>query len=183
MSLNRTSKHSLNTSRVHDYSISLGNTFLCLTTVLEKWYFLLSSLNLPWQNLRPFPLILSLVTWAKRPTPSSLQPLQVVVQSDKVFPERPLLQTEQSQLPQLLLLRPVLQTPHQLCCPSLGVVQGLDVFLAVRGPKLNTVLEARPHQFWIQRENYIPAPASNTVSDTSQDECSEYVTICTYCSE
>ena len=30
---------------------------------------LISNLNLPWRNLRPFPLVLSLVTWKKRPTP------------------------------------------------------------------------------------------------------------------
>jgi len=60
--------------------------------------------------------------------------------------EPPLLQTEQSQLLQLLLIRPVLQTPHQVCCPSLDTLQGLDVFLTVRGPKLDTVLEVWPHQ-------------------------------------
>uniref|UniRef100_A0A8D0FA34 C-type lectin domain-containing protein n=1 Tax=Strix occidentalis caurina TaxID=311401 RepID=A0A8D0FA34_STROC len=34
----------------------------------------LVSLNLPWRNLRPFPLVLSLITWLKRLIPSSLQP-------------------------------------------------------------------------------------------------------------
>jgi len=37
-------------------------------------FFLLSNLNLPWHNLRLFPLILSLVNWEKRPSPTSLQP-------------------------------------------------------------------------------------------------------------
>jgi len=36
--------------------------------------FLISNLNLPWRNLRPFPLTLSLVTWEKRPKLTSLQP-------------------------------------------------------------------------------------------------------------
>ena len=66
--------------------------------------------------------------------------LQVVIESNMVSPEPPLLQTEQSQLLQPLLIRPVLQTPHQLCCPPLDMLQGLDVFLAVRDPKLGTVL-------------------------------------------
>ena len=70
--------------------------------------------------------------------------LQVVTESTKVSTEPPLLQTEQSQLLQPLLIR--LQTPHQLCCPALDTLQGLDVFLTVRGPKLDTVLEVRPHQ-------------------------------------
>ena len=72
--------------------------------------------------------------------------LQVDIESNKVSPEPPLLQTEQSQLLQSLLIRPVLQTPHQLCCPPLDTFQGLDVFLTVRGPKLDTILEVRPHQ-------------------------------------
>ena len=38
---------------------------------------------------------------------------QVTVGSDKVSPEPPLLQTEQSQLLQLLPIRPVLQTLHR----------------------------------------------------------------------
>ena len=62
--------------------------------------------------------------------------LQVVIESNNVSSESPLLPTEQSQLLQLLLLRPVLQTPHQLCCPPLDTLQGLDVFLTARGPKL-----------------------------------------------
>ena len=33
----------------------------------------------------------------------------------------------------------MLQTLHQLPCPSLDTLQGLDVFLVVRGPKLNTL--------------------------------------------
>jgi len=71
---------------------------------------------------------------------------QVVVESDKVSPQSPLLQTKQPQLPQPLLLRLVLQTRHQPCCPSLDTLQQLNVLLVVRDPKLNTVLEVRPHQ-------------------------------------
>ena len=67
--------------------------------------------------------------------------LQKIVVCDEVSHEPPLLQTEQSQLPQPLLIRLVLQTPHQFCCPPLDMFQGLNVFLVVRGPKLNTVLK------------------------------------------
>ena len=52
---------------------------------------------------------------------------QVVVESNKVSPELPLLQTKQSQFPQSLLLSFVLQIPHQLCCSCLHTVQGLNV--------------------------------------------------------
>jgi len=66
---------------------------------------------------------------------------QGVVESNKVPPQPPLLQTEQPQLPQLLLSRLVLQTLPQPCCPSLDTLQPLNVFLVVRGPKLNTAFE------------------------------------------
>jgi len=63
--------------------------------------------------------------------------LQEVVECNEVSSEPPLLQTEQSQLPQLLLIRLVFQTPYQFCCPSLDMFQGLNIFLVVRDPKLN----------------------------------------------
>jgi len=76
-------------------------------------------------------------------TPTSFQ---VVVESSKVSPQPPLLQTKQPQFPQPLLIRLVLQTFNQPRCPSLDTLQPLNVLLVVRGPKLNTALQARPHQ-------------------------------------
>ena len=69
MSLSTTSKQFLNTSRDGDSTTSLRSLFQCLTTLSVKKFFLISNLNLPWCNLRPFPLILSPVTSEKRPTP------------------------------------------------------------------------------------------------------------------
>ncbi|KAK4825498.1 hypothetical protein QYF61_027653 [Mycteria americana] len=59
---------------------------------------------------------------------------QVVVESYKVSPQPLLLQAKQHHFPQLLLIRLVLQTLHQLRCPSLDTLQHLNVFLVVRGP-------------------------------------------------
>ena len=59
MALSTTSKWFLNTSRDGDSTTSLGSLFQCLTTFCVKKFFLISNLNLPWLNLRPFPLILS----------------------------------------------------------------------------------------------------------------------------
>ncbi|KAK4827067.1 hypothetical protein QYF61_013708 [Mycteria americana] len=50
-------------------------------------------------------------------------------------------QAKQLQFPQPLLIRLLLQTLHQLRCPSLDTLQHLNVSLVVRGPKLNTVFE------------------------------------------
>ncbi|KAK4831211.1 hypothetical protein QYF61_016048 [Mycteria americana] len=63
-----------NSSRDGDFTTSLDTLFQCLTTLSVKKFFLISNLNLPWCNLRPPPLVLSLVTWEKRLTPTSLQP-------------------------------------------------------------------------------------------------------------
>ena len=74
ISLSAMSMWLLNTSRDGDSTTALGSPFQCLTTHSVKKYFLISSLNLPWCNLRPLPLVLSLITWLKRLIPSSLQP-------------------------------------------------------------------------------------------------------------
>ena len=81
---------------------------------------------------------------------------QVVVESNKV-PLR-VLQTKQLQFRQSLLVRLVLQTPHQPRCPSLDKVQHLSVLLVVRGQKLNTVFEVQPHQCWVQGHDHCPTP-------------------------
>ncbi|KAK4831732.1 LOW QUALITY PROTEIN: hypothetical protein QYF61_018862 [Mycteria americana] len=85
---------------------------------------------------------------------------QGVVESNKVSPQPPFLQAKQPQFPQPLLIRLVLQTLHQLRCPSLDTLQHLNVSLVVRGPKLNTVFE------W---DNHFPSPAGHTIPDKSQD--------------
>ncbi|KAK4825522.1 LOW QUALITY PROTEIN: hypothetical protein QYF61_000035, partial [Mycteria americana] len=168
MSLSTSSKRPLNTSRDGDSTTSLGSLFQCLITLSVKKNFLISSLNLPWRNLRPFPLVLSLVTWEKTPTPP-LYNLLSVVESDEVSPQPPFLQAKQSQLPQPLLIRLLLQTLHQLPCPSLHTLQYLNIPLVVGGPKLNTVFEVRPHQCRVEGHNHFPSPAGYAIFDTGQD--------------
>ncbi|KAK4830578.1 hypothetical protein QYF61_011756 [Mycteria americana] len=94
---------------------------------------------------------------------------QVVVESNKVSPQPPFLQAKQSQFPQPLLIRLLLQTLHQLRCPSLDTLQHLNVSLVVRGPKLNTVFEVRPHQCRVQGHDHFPSPAGHAIFHTSQD--------------
>ena len=145
MSRSATSTRFLNPSRDGDSTTALGSLVQCLATLAVKTFFLISNLNLPWCNLRPLPLFLLLVTWEKRPTPHlTTTSFQGAVESDKVSPQPPLLQTEQPQLPQPLLSRLVLQTPPQPRCPSLDTLQPLHVLLVASGPELNTALEVRP---------------------------------------
>ncbi|KAK4806947.1 hypothetical protein QYF61_027314 [Mycteria americana] len=94
---------------------------------------------------------------------------QVVVESNKVSPQPPFLQAKQSQLPQPLLIRLLLQTLHQLRCPSLDTLQHLNVPLVMGGPKLNTVFEVWPHQCRVQGHDHFPSPAGHAIFDTSQD--------------
>jgi len=94
---------------------------------------------------------------------------QIVVESGKVSPQPSLLQTKQPQFLQSLLLRLVLQTPHQPHCSSLDTLQLPNVFLVGRGPKLNTVFKVSPHQCQVQGHDHLPIPAGHTIPDTSQD--------------
>jgi len=57
---------------------------------------------------------------------------QAVLESNKVSPQPPLLQTEQPWFLQLLLIRLVLQTLQQLRCLFLDTVQLLNVLLVQR---------------------------------------------------
>ncbi|KAK4831212.1 hypothetical protein QYF61_016049 [Mycteria americana] len=100
----------------------------------------------------PQPLLISLLLQTlhqlRCPSLDSLQHLNVslVVRGPKRntgFEVRP--QTKQPQFPQPLLIRLLLQTLHQLHCPSLDTVQHLNVSLIVRGPKRNTVFEGTAH--------------------------------------
>ncbi|KAK4822835.1 hypothetical protein QYF61_020129 [Mycteria americana] len=94
---------------------------------------------------------------------------QVAVESNKVSPQPPVLQTKQPQFPQPFLTRLLLQTLHQLRCPSLDTLQHLNVPLVVGGPKLNTVFEVRPHQCREQGHDHFSSPAGHAIFDTSQD--------------
>lgn len=145
MSLSATSMHFLNTSS--DGHCHPGQSIPVFDNTFFEEIFPNIQPKLPWRSLRPFPLVLLLVPWEKRPIPTLLQPpfsctsFQVVVDSSKVSPESPLLWTKQPQFPQLLFLRLVLWTFPQLCCSSLEPFQHLGVFLVVKGLKLSATEE------------------------------------------
>jgi len=70
----------LNTSRDGASTDSLGSLFQHLTTLIEKNFPLMSKLNLPSFNLKPFPLVLLLPTLVK--SSRSLQPKKTVPKTD-----------------------------------------------------------------------------------------------------
>jgi len=49
------------------------------------------------------------------------------------------------------------------------MLQQLNVLLVVRGPKLNTALQVRPHQCLVQGHHHLSTPAGHTIPDASQD--------------
>jgi len=87
-------------------SPSLVSLFQGLTTLSEK-FFLISNLNLHWNNFRPPVLLLS---GRRGRPPACITSLQAFVECSNVSPELPLLQTEQAQFPQLFPISLVLQT-------------------------------------------------------------------------
>ncbi|KAK4821407.1 hypothetical protein QYF61_019308 [Mycteria americana] len=75
-------------------------------------------------------------------------------------------EAKQSQLPQPLLIRLLLQTLHQLRCPSLHTLQYLNIPLVVGGPKLNTVFELAATVE--QSASDLKYPVSNSTVETGQ---------------
>ncbi|KAK4828029.1 LOW QUALITY PROTEIN: hypothetical protein QYF61_022806 [Mycteria americana] len=100
-----------------DSTTSLGSLLQGLTTLSVKTFFLISSVNLPWCNLRLFSLVPLLVTREKRPTPTLLQPPFRACSLD----------------------------PSPALLPSSGHAPAPQCLFVVRGPKLNTVFEVQPH--------------------------------------
>ncbi|KAK4829101.1 hypothetical protein QYF61_002052 [Mycteria americana] len=161
MSLSTSSKRPLNTSRDGDSTTSLGSLFQCLITLSSKP---------PLAQLEAISSCPITCYLGEETNPHlSTTSFQVVVESDEVSPQPPFLQAKQSQLPQPLLIRLLLQTLHQLRCPSLYALQYLNIPLVVGGPKLNTVFEVRPHQCRVQGHNHFPSPAGHAIFDTGQD--------------
>ena len=142
MSLSTTSKHSLNTSRDDDSATSQGSQFQRLTKVFPHIQPEPPQVQVSAIPSSPISSYAGVKAKLHLPTAS----LQLVVESCKVSTELPLLQTKQSQFPQPLLRRLVLQAPHQLHCPSLDTPCGLNVLPVGRGPTLNRALQSSPHQ-------------------------------------
>lgn len=110
-----------------------GHLFQPFTSPSTKKFFLISKLNIPCNNLRPFPLFLIPFYLGEEAEPHlATTPCQAVVQTDKVPPEPPFLQDKHPQHPQQLLTGLALQTLPQLNCPSLDSLQALSVFLVPR---------------------------------------------------
>ncbi|KAK4819340.1 hypothetical protein QYF61_001232 [Mycteria americana] len=113
------------------------------------------------------PSPLSQVVLSCRATSTRLRPGEGVTHVPA--PRQPMLEAKQPQFPQPLLIRLLLQTLHQLRCPSLDTLQHQNVPLVVGGPKLNTVFEVRPHQCRVQGHNHFPSPTGHAIFDISQD--------------
>ncbi|KAK4827680.1 hypothetical protein QYF61_020814, partial [Mycteria americana] len=137
-----------------DSTTSLGSLFQCLITPFSEVKF---------PNIQSKPPLVQLEAISSRPITCYLGEESDPHLSTTSF------QAKQPQLPQPLLIRLLLQTLHQLRCPSLDTLQHLNVSLVVGGPKLNTVFEVRPHQCRVQGHDHFPSPAGHAIFHTSQD--------------
>ena len=72
-------------------------------------------------------------------------------------PQR-LLQAMQTQLPQLVFTREVLQASDHLHGPRQDLLQQQYVFLVMEVPSLDTVLQLGPHKGKAERDNHLPLP-------------------------
>ncbi|KAK4815885.1 hypothetical protein QYF61_009936 [Mycteria americana] len=134
---------------------------------LEKTFKIIESNHKP-NTAKNHHYTMSLSTSSKRPLNTSRDG-DSTTSLGSLFQGLITLSAKQSQLPQPLLIRLLLQTLHQLRCPSLDTLQHLNIPLVVGGPKLNTVFEVRPHQCRVQGHNHFPSPAGHAIFDTGQD--------------
>ena len=158
MSLSTTATLSLKAPR-NDFSTFLGSPFQYITTLSESKFFQIPNLNLPCCNLKPLSLILRLSPGKRGQTPPH----------HSLLSGSCLLQTILFRLNNSSSHKTCDPDPSQLCCPSLGMLQGHSVCLVEWDPKLNIELTVRPHQSWVQKGNQLCAPTGCTISDTSQD--------------
>lgn len=112
---------------------------------LVKKHLLMSSLDLSWCSIEPFPWTLG--TREKRWTPPCPLPCQDAVETNEVAAEPPFPQTRQIQSPGLLLMGHSFQPFHDLSCPPLITFNYLDILLKFWHPELHSVFKMRPHQY------------------------------------
>ncbi|KAK4820738.1 hypothetical protein QYF61_004419 [Mycteria americana] len=161
------------------YAHPFDQIYYTRCTDILNWFKCTRHSEVKFPNIQSKPPLAQLEAVSSRPitcylgeetdTHLSTPSFQAVVESDEVSPQPPFLQAKQPQFPQPLPIRLVLQTLPQLCCPSLDTLQPLNVSLVVRGSKLNTAFEVRPHQCRVQGHDHFSTPAGHTISDTSQD--------------
>ena len=101
--------------------------------------------------------------------PLSAPSFQGVVEGDEVSPQPPLLQTKPPQFPQPLPIRPVLQTLHQLRCPSLDTARVIQWPFWSEGPKTEHSNRGAASPGRVQGQDHFPVPAGHASADASQD--------------
>ncbi|KAK4820817.1 hypothetical protein QYF61_007211 [Mycteria americana] len=63
----------------------------------------------------------------------------------------------------------VLQPSGHFHVPPLDPLRQLHVLLVLRAPELDAVLQVRPHQSKVERQNHLPRPAGHASVDAAQD--------------
>lgn len=144
MPLSGTSTNLFNTSSNGDSTTSLSSLFQFLTTLSMKKFFLISSLNISWCNLKEFSYVLSFFTLSEK-TPSSLHLISGSCIKWCSLPWAFSFPHQTIPLPSA--------APHMSCFLVLSPVSLLlseniwaTQYLVVKGPKLNTIFKQWAHQ-------------------------------------
>jgi len=131
------------TSREGESATSLGILVQCLTTLTVKNFFLISDLNLPSFSFKLLPLVLSLHTLVKSPSPAFLQ-------SPFRYSASSLLHAKKSQLSQPFLTE-VFHPSNHFCGRPLDSLQQAHVFPMLRAPELDAGVQVGSYESQVER--------------------------------
>lgn len=132
--------------------MSLKSLFQCLNTFLVKKYFLMSCLNLHWGNFEPLNHSNTGYHWMpdRRAQPF---PLHLIPSSGSCREPRCLLSLLFSKLGKSKVLS--LSSQHRPSSHFTSfAAHPCTILLKLWGPELQTVLQVRLHQWWIQWDNH-----------------------------
>ncbi|KAK4823599.1 hypothetical protein QYF61_003799 [Mycteria americana] len=159
----------LNVSRDGASTTSLGNLFQCLTTLIIKNFFLISSLNLSSFSLKPLLLFLSLQALLKSLFPLSRFKPSRQLSTTQLLAHPPSLPPWWDRGENQKKKVKVFQPSDHFCGPPLDPLQQVHVFPVLRTPELDAVLQVGSHQSRVEGQNHLPRPAGHASFDAAQD--------------
>lgn len=148
-------------SKDEDSTTALGSLVRAWQFFQERNCFSCPSVNLPWCNLKLFPLVLSFATWEKTDLHLTPTALQGAVESNEISFQPHFLQAEEPRFPRLLLTSPLALEPppvlfsflNTLCCcsdtwysPSVGIRMDMVIFPILNYQKMLTMFYSSQKQ-------------------------------------
>ncbi len=82
--------------------------------------------------------------------------LKIFININRILSQSSFLKAEQTQITQPFLIGEMLQPPYYLCGPPLDSFQEIPVFFVPGSPELDALLQVRPDQGRVEREDHLP---------------------------